>query len=365
MNQNPLKLYVGTWYRSPISHIPLLYPFWGVVRKSHKAYVYDAMEKYQFSKDDFTLVEDIADTDYVLVPHNYRKLMMADPNKFAAIAEDARVAGKPLLVDASGDIEWPVTVPNAVVLRLSQYRYAVAQNEITIPFLADDLLETYYGRQLQVRKKRNRPSVGFAGWAHFSFEQRIKTYIKELPITLASLIDRKRQAEHKGLYFRERALRALKGSVRIESHILERNSYSGHAVTMQGTFADTRREFVETLHDSDYALVVRGDANASVRFYEALSLGRIPLFVDTECVLPLEDNIPYREFCVFVNHTDIQCIGDILADFHAQIRTEKFEDMQRKARAAYDQFLRIDVFSKQLAEELREHIGKVSTSVHE
>lgn len=356
MNHEPLKLYVGSWYRSEISHIPLLYTFWGVAKKSSKAYVYDTMERYQFSKKDFTLVSQIADADYVLVPHNYRKLQMADPGKFNAIAADAQAAHKPLLVDASGDIEWPVTTPHTVALRLSQYRYSMGPNEITIPFLADDLLHDYYGGQLQLRKKSSRPSVGFAGWAHFSPSQRLKTACKELPITLASLTDHKRHAEHKGIYFRKQALHALEADVRIDSHILARKSYSGHAATMQGTFEDNRREFVETLHGSDYALAVRGDANSSVRFYEALSLGRIPLFLDTACVLPLEDVINYREFCVFVDHTDVSRIGDILVDFHARVSPEQFEDMQRKARAAYEQFLRIDVFSHHLAERLRSRL---------
>jgi hypothetical protein len=356
MTPEPVKLYVGPWYRSPISHIPLLYPFWGVAKKSSKAYVYDLMEKYQFSKEDFTLVDHIVEADYVLVPHNYRRLRMADPHKFDAIARDARAAGKPLLVDASGDIEWPVTTPNTVSLRLSQYRYAVRPGEITVPFLADDLLAVYYGGQAQLRKKGERPSVGFAGWAQFSPRQRLKTYVKELPITLASFVDPRRRAEHKGIYFREQALQALRGNARVDSHILSRATYSGHAATLQGTFEDSRREFVENLHDSDYALAVRGDANSSVRFYEALSLGRIPLFLDTACVLPLEGHIDYREFCVFVDHADVARIGDILADFHTQVSPERFIEMQRKARVAYEQFLRLDVFSRHLAEELRSRL---------
>jgi hypothetical protein len=314
------------------------------------------MEKYQFSREDFTLVDRIADTDYVLVPHNYRRLRMLDPRKFDAIVEDARAARKPLLVDASGDIEWPVTTPNTVALRLGQYRYKAASNEITIPFLADDLLYDYYDGVPQLRPKGARPSVGFAGWAQFSPSQRLKTYIKELPITLASFVDPRRRAEHKGIYFREQALRALRENARVDSHILSRATYSGHAATLQGTFEDNRREFVETLHDSDYALAVRGDANSSVRFYEALSLGRIPLFLDTACVLPLEDRIDYREFCVFVGYADVARIGDVLADFHARISPGQFADMQRKARAAYEHFLRLDVFSHHLAAELRSRL---------
>ena len=127
---------------------------------------------------------------------------------------------------------------------------------------------------------------------------------------------------------------------------------------MQGSPADIRREFVENLLGADYALCVKGDANCSVRFYEALSLGRIPLFLNTACVLPLEDTINYRDFCMFVDWWDIEHIGDILADFHAKLSPEKFEDMQRKAREAYQKYLRMDAFSMQLARQLRGFIKK-------
>jgi hypothetical protein len=71
---------------------------------------------------------------------------MLDPRKFDAIVEDARAARKPLLVDASGDIEWPVTTPNTVALRLGQYRYKAASNEITIPFLESQLFHREYAK---------------------------------------------------------------------------------------------------------------------------------------------------------------------------------------------------------------------------
>ncbi len=132
-----------------------------------------------------------------------------------------------------------------------------------------------------------------------------------------------------------------------------RSTYSGHVATIAGSVEDTRKRFVDTLLNSDYALCVKGDANSSVRFYEALSLGRIPLFVDTECVLPLKDQIAYRDFCVFVDWRDINRIGDILADFHEKCSPEQFKKMQMKAREAYEKYLRIDAFSSHLAESLK------------
>jgi Fe-S-cluster formation regulator IscX/YfhJ len=57
-----------------------------------------------------------------------------------------------------------------------------------------------------------------------------------------------------------------------------------------------------------------------------------------------------------VDWKDTDRIANILADFHAQVSPDQFEEMQKKAREAYDTHLRLDSFSKDLAEELRAQI---------
>lgn len=351
-----VKFFIGPHIRGEIAHIPLLYPFWGVQKKASKAYVYTAMQEYQFSKDDFELVTRVEDADYVLLAHNYRKLSMWKPTLVEEFVRVARAAGKPMLIDGSGDIELPVPYDDAIVLRVSRYRYSITKRDIVIPFAAEDLLEKHFGGDLELRHKKKKPSVSFTGWAKLPPMMRLKTWIKEAPITAASLFDKKRYAEHKGLFFREKALNALTTHSGVDARIVARASYSGHARTMGRTFEDNRMQFVRNLNDADYALSVRGDANASVRFYEALSLGRIPLFLDTECVLPLEDRLNYRDFCVFVDYRDLPTIGDMLAEFHRRLSDEAFVMMQRKAREAFRDYLRMDAFSRHLADQLRTRV---------
>ena len=69
-------------------------------------------------------------------------------------------------------------------------------------------------------------------------------------------------------------------------------------------------KFDDNLRSATYALCIRGAGNFSARFYEALSFGRVPLFVDTRCVLPLEDDIDWRHHCVWVDRSDVGRIGD-------------------------------------------------------
>jgi hypothetical protein len=49
-----------------------------------------------------------------------------------------------------------------------------------------------------------------------------------------------------------------------------------------------RREYYNNLAAGDITFCSRGNGNFSYRFYEALSFGRIPLLIDTDCELPFE-----------------------------------------------------------------------------
>lgn len=48
---------------------------------------------------------------------------------------------------------------------------------------------------------------------------------------------------------------------------------------------------ITDIQNADFILSVKGDGSFFCRFYEALSLGRIPFFIDTDCILPFENMI--------------------------------------------------------------------------
>ncbi len=355
-----IKLYVGENYREPtlFTHVDIVFPIWGVAAKESMPYVRAASLKYQFQEEDFMFVDTIKDADFVVVPYQYDRLRVANPSRLDMILEEARRAGKPVLIDGSGDIEHPIDIPNSSVMRVSQYSYSVEKNDLTVPFPTEDLLEIYGNGTLPSREKPQRAKIGFTGWANVPFLKRMKIWVKEIPLSLTTIVRPERGAEHKGILFRERALASLSSTKDIETNFTARSTYSGHVKTIQGTVKNNREEFVANLRESDYALCVKGDANSSVRFYEALSMGCIPVFLDTACVLPLEDVINYRDFCVFVDWRDVDSIGQKLSEFHDGCTPERFQDMKKKARSAYRNHLRIDAFSKDLARQLRARVTR-------
>jgi hypothetical protein len=84
--------------------------------------------------------------------------------------------------------------------------------------------------------------------------------------------------------------------------------------------------------DSDYVLCTRGGGNFSYRFYETLSCGRIPLFVNTDCSLPFEQHIDWKKYCVWVEEEDLPHLGNIIREFHARLSPQEFQDMQLACR---------------------------------
>jgi hypothetical protein len=149
-----------------------------------------------------------------------------------------------------------------------------------------------------------------------------------------------------------RAIRHLQKSHQVRSNIIERGSYSGHRETITEDPAQARQEYIDNMLSSDLALVVKGDGNYSYRFYEALSLGRVPLFIDTDCVLPLDDVIDYDSFIFRVPYSDIHRLGSILREEWNAWQDAEFQSMQRDAREAYQTYLRPDRFLRYAIENL-------------
>ncbi len=79
-------------------------------------------------------------------------------------------------------------------------------------------------------------------------------------------------------------------------------------------------------------LCPRGKGNYSIRFYETLASGRIPVFINTDCVLPFEEWIDWRQYCVWVEGHEVAHVAEKVAEFHEGLSDEEFRDRQRACR---------------------------------
>lgn len=333
-----------------------MYPFWGVWKKA-ESHIQTAMfGQYNFDSDYYFISDNPTAADYVFMPHNYWTLLKKHPELIDEHIKTAKKYNKPLLIDAIGDKMDIIDIPNSVVLRYAQYRSRLKENDVIVPVFTEDLLSSYEKGKITMRNKKEKPKVGFAGWATLPFFKHPKTHIKDFPLFFLGLITSKFNLYRKGVFLRSIALKILESSKDIDTNFICRKSFSGNIATAQKDIAVLRKEFVDNILNSDYTLCIRGDANQSTRFFETLNLGRIPLFVDTDIALPLDGIINYKDFCVFADYRNIKKLSDILIDFHNSISDYEFKNMQKKAREAYDRYLRMDVYTEYLMEELKAKI---------
>ena len=177
--------------------------------------------------------------------------------------------------------------------------------------------------------------------------------LKELPDRLRGVFMSRYRSKKKGVFFRRKALAVLKCSSKVALSVLVRGSYSGHVNTASNSAEVLRREFVDNLLQSDYGLDVRGDANASIRLFEILSLGRIPVIIDTERNLPFSDGVDYSSFSLIVDFRDLPNLAERVAAFHHSLAPEEFKAMQLRARDAFRNYFRVDALTRPLMEEIR------------
>jgi hypothetical protein len=246
------------------------------------------------------------------------------------------------LIFSGGDSDENINISNSLVFRTSQYRYKVRKNEIIMPPIADDLLGD---RTLEFREKSEKAIVGFCGWASIlDMSRAIKEYLKLSRLILKSFNDKKALLHKRGLLFRIEAIKYLSRSSLVKTNFIIRKSFSGNEKTIELDPAQAREEYIKNIEESDFSLAIKGDGNYSIRFYEILSLGRIPVLINTDCILPNEDIIDYSKFVLKVDYRNINNLDAIISDFHKKMSKDDFFTMQSSAREAYENHLRIDKY---------------------
>lgn len=275
-----------------------------------------------------TFVETPEDASCILLPHNY--FSVADALDYLKELElFAEKYNKKILILAYGDSSEPIRVTHGIILRTSQYKTALQKNEIIVPPFVEDLGEQY-GVYLLEKTDRN-PVVGFAGWSGFKSNLRYIKYLIKLLYTFGP--------RRQGIYFRRKIIAHLKKSPHIATNFALRNSFSAHKNDIEDRPEKIRQEYVDILKKSDFALSVRGDGNYSLRFFEILSLGRIPLYVDTDTVLPLEHSIPYDSCMVRINYKNIPSAGEMVREKWVNMNNDEYVRMQQKCREIFTDWL--------------------------
>lgn len=236
----------------------------------------------------------------------------------------------------SSDDAEPISLrdSNVSIFRTSLFASRRLAHEHAMPALCDDLLASA-GRELTARMWSRVPSVGFCGF--------VGSPLKRFFFQALS-----RQEKSRGLFLRERALAALEHSADISVQLIRRRTFWGGSMSRFHFDAAqqerVRAEFVQNLLGTDYGLCARGKGNFSYRLYEVLSAGRIPLFVNSDCVLPFENRIRWKQHMVWLEQDEIATAADRVVRFHEELGPSGFQELQRQNRKLWEDWLSPEAF---------------------
>jgi hypothetical protein len=265
--------------------------------------------------------------------------------------ELARRARRPIAVFSASDFEanFPVAGSDIHLFQASGYRSRRRQTNHGMPAFFEDPLPTFCDGQLRLREKGPRPVVGFCGQAGASLAHHAARVVRNRVNRVAWRLGRRRweppPLEH--TWFRQRVLNTFQRSASVDARFVLRVQYRaglGQVEKQHDSAARSRREFIDNILDTDYTVCVRGGGNFSVRFFEALALGRIPAFVDTDCLLPYYGRVDWRRYAVWIDACDEHDAPEIVARYHDRLSPQEFRERQRECRHLWEDRLTPDGF---------------------
>ena len=226
---------------------------------------------------------------------------------------------------------------------------------------ADDLLARFCSGRVTTREKERKPTVGFCGYAPPNGITIGTRYIKE---HLRSVLENAGIARSlgisSGMETRGRAIDVLRATDVVNTQFLFRDSTYVDEYGNVGPYHQSiryRAEYVANTLSSDYVLCTRGWGNFSFRLYETLCLGRIPVFIDTDCVLPVEDKIDWQSLCVYLAERDLKQLPDAVLSHFDAISADTYGDYQRRCRQVWELYLSPLGYFRYLRERLFERLN--------
>jgi len=327
---------ISVYISKKVSNIPYIEILYQNFVNQDRSSLFDNRQTGLFTTKLVEITEKPEEADYFLLCHNYNYIKN-DHEYLKSFLNLANNYSKKTIIFSPGDSDNEIKFDNIIIFRNSQYKYKRKNNEIIMPSYSKDLSIV---SKIIYREKGDIPIVGFCGWIKYRTTREWVSYF------LYNIRYIKTPIHKKGLYFRRKAIRILKNSKDIVLNIITRSSYSGNLKTISLDPVLALDEYIKNIKESDFTLSVKGDGNFSARFYEVLSLGRIPVLIDTDCVLPMEDKIDYSKFILRVDYKNIGNLSEIIRNFYDNLTPAEFTQMQKSARETYENNLKIDFFLK-------------------
>jgi hypothetical protein len=111
-----------------------------------------------------------------------------------------------------------------------------------------------------------------------------------------------------------------------------------------------KKEFEDNMNGNLFTLCYRGRGNFSVRFYETLMRGRIPIQINSSSIFPYEDEIDYSDMGIFIEEEDLDKVDleKLVKDYYNSKTADELLQIQKNNRRIYEEYFHPDVYFLQI-----------------
>ncbi|QHI35223.1 hypothetical protein IMCC3317_05690 [Kordia antarctica] len=321
------------------------------------ALLFDERNEFTEVKNYYQLVDSIEEAEVAFLPFSWNYYLNNNLQSEAErFVNDCHTNNLKVLSYVSGDEGVMPTNKDVYVFRNSGYKSKKLPNQIAFPAFFKDPLVHYMEKSThQVRIKDEKPVIGFVGQATPNLLKVAKDIgliiYRNLKFHLGKTLNEPQQW-FAAPFMRYKYLKRLEKNTKIETKIVYRQRYRA-GVRKNRSVDRTTYEFYENINDSDYIFNLRGAGNFSVRFYQTLAMGRIPVLIDTDCLLPLEGIIDWTQHCIRIPQGKEHEMEQRLLEFHQNLTQEQFEHIQKENRKLWEEYLTLTTFFARIHDLIR------------
>jgi hypothetical protein len=344
---------------------PMLYPFWGKPRVNSdnpfKGYYphYINFDSYLEIADSLFEMSSPEEADLIVIPNNWanwEEIQEGDPrittpkNQLSIqFFEKYQVLDKPFVSFFGSDFShiYRLPISSNLIFRTSLSKKRRERVDFAMPLWCEDFVHTRLNHQLQIRQKSSKPIVGFDGYVPTpTLKWRIKEVAHDFEkavfndLTLSTRLFPKIDLYH---VLRMKIIPALAESSLVTANFSIRDNlfFNLRDLKQQKLL---RTKFIKNMIDSDYIVCPPGCTPISVRFYEALACGRIPIFINSDTVLPYEFAIDWKKYCIWIEEGEISQIDQKISEFHDRLSPQDFIDLQHQCRKIWKKWCSVEGF---------------------
>ena len=313
--------------------------------ETHRKHVFPLLFDIHYLKNEsllshYKLVNTIESCDIVVFPIDY-VAFLKERSAFLKLQKEAKTHNKPIWIYSGGEYGMTNYIHNSYTFRLGGFDSKLDENTFIIPSFINDPYSTYLKQGFSALPKEDKPSIGFVGHAQSGYGKYFKEALNHLKYKTKRVLN-KLIADAQPFYpsstKRAKYLGKLYASESLNANFILRNSYRA-GVQTEADKQKTTQEFYDNIYNNAYTFCIRGVGNFSVRFYETLAAGRIPIVLNTDCRLPLANTIDWSKHCIILEESKKETLEAQIIEFHNKLTAEEFLEIQSDNRKLWENHL--------------------------